>query len=118
MISIAKFDHCGTTILRNAVKPIQINIIVVLFIIAFAIQMILVTAILSLTASTECSAGYNDHFVVVVLLVVLLLLPRLVQFDGRPAGRWRKFSVFVLRNRGRQPLRNHATLPTQNNHET
>jgi hypothetical protein len=34
-----------------------------------------------LAASTECSAGSNDHFVVVVLL-----LPRLVQFDGRPLG--------------------------------
>jgi hypothetical protein len=28
-----------------------------------------------LAASTECSAGSNDHFVVV---------PSLVQFDGRP----------------------------------
>jgi hypothetical protein len=35
-----------------------------------------------LAASTECSAGSNDHF---VLLLVVLLLPRLdlVQFNGR-----------------------------------
>jgi hypothetical protein len=35
-----------------------------------------------LAASTECSAGSNDHFVVVVVVVV----PCLVQFDGRPLG--------------------------------
>jgi hypothetical protein len=32
-----------------------------------------------LAASTECYAGSNDHFVVVVV-------PSLVQFDGRPLG--------------------------------
>jgi hypothetical protein len=32
--------------------------------------------LLFLAASTECFAGSNDHF------VVLVLLPRLVQFDG------------------------------------
>jgi hypothetical protein len=32
-----------------------------------------------LAASTECSAGSNDHFVVVVV-------PSLVQFDRRPLG--------------------------------
>jgi hypothetical protein len=31
-----------------------------------------------LAASTECSAGSNDHFVVGVVV------PSLVQFDGRP----------------------------------
>jgi hypothetical protein len=34
-----------------------------------------------LAASTECSAGSNDHFVVGVGAV-----PSLVQFDGRPLG--------------------------------
>jgi hypothetical protein len=36
-----------------------------------------------LAASTECSAGSNDHFVVVVAVVLLLILSSLVQFDGR-----------------------------------
>jgi hypothetical protein len=35
-----------------------------------------------LAATTECSAGSNDHFVVGVVVVV----PSLVQFDGRPLG--------------------------------
>jgi hypothetical protein len=35
--------------------------------------------VLFLAASTECYAGSNDHFV-----VVLVLLPSLVQFDRRP----------------------------------
>jgi hypothetical protein len=38
-----------------------------------------------LAASTECSAGSNDHFVVVVVVVVVVV-PCLVQFDGRPLG--------------------------------
>jgi hypothetical protein len=44
--------------------------------------------VLFLAASTECSAGSNDHFVVLVVLVLVLLvlLPSLVQFDGRPPG--------------------------------
>jgi hypothetical protein len=42
-----------------------------------------------LAASTECSAGSNDHFVVVVVGVVVVVVgdvPSLVQFDGRPLG--------------------------------
>jgi hypothetical protein len=40
---------------------------------------ILVAYELFLAASTECSAGSNDHFVGVGV-------PSLVQFDGRPLG--------------------------------
>jgi hypothetical protein len=38
-----------------------------------------------LATSTECSAGSNDHFVVVGVVVVGDV-PSLVQFDGRPLG--------------------------------
>jgi hypothetical protein len=38
-------------------------------------------SLMFLAASTECSAGSNDHFVVGVGAV-----PSLVQFDGRPLG--------------------------------
>jgi hypothetical protein len=42
-----------------------------------------------LAASTECSTGSNDHFVVVGV-VVGVGVPSLVQFDGRPLkNRWR-----------------------------
>jgi hypothetical protein len=37
-----------------------------------------------LAASTECSAGSNDHFVVLVVVVVVVL--GFVQYDGRPLG--------------------------------
>jgi hypothetical protein len=43
-----------------------------------------------LAASTECSAGSNDHFVVVVGVGVGVWggggVPSLVQFDRRPLG--------------------------------
>jgi hypothetical protein len=37
-----------------------------------------------LAASTECSAGSNDHFVVGAGAAAAV--PSLVQFDGRPLG--------------------------------
>jgi hypothetical protein len=50
-------------------------------------------AVRFLAASTECSAGSNDHFVVVV--------PSLVQFDG---------SIAQSRNLATLQRNNHATL--------
>jgi hypothetical protein len=49
-----------------------------------------------LAASTECSAGSNDHFVVVVVVVVV---PSLVQFDRRPLLRWRNHATLHCNQR-------------------
>jgi hypothetical protein len=51
--------------------------------------------------STECSAGSNDHFVV----VVSIFSP--VRWK---ATRWRSFSVLALRNHATLQRNNHATL--------
>jgi hypothetical protein len=59
-----------------------------------------------LAASTECSAGSNDHFVVAGGGV-----PSLVQFDGRPLdGAALIFSISIAHNPATLQRNNHATL--------
>jgi hypothetical protein len=63
-----------------------------------------------LAASTECSAGSNDHFVLVVVVV-----PSFVQFDGRPLLRWRNHATLQRNNHTTLQHNNHATLQPNNN---
>jgi hypothetical protein len=69
-----------------------------------------IVILLFLAASTECSAGSNDHFVVGVGAV-----PSLVQFDGRPLG-GANFQHCAITQPCTQQ-NNHATL-LHNNHAT
>jgi hypothetical protein len=55
-----------------------------------------------LAASTECSAGSNDHFVVGAKAAAAV--PSLVQFDGRPLGGANFQHCATLQRK------NHATL--------
>jgi hypothetical protein len=69
-----------------------------------------------LAASTECSAGSNDHFVVGGAAAAF---PSLVQFDGRPLGgaNFQHCATLQRNNHATLQHNNHATLQ-HNNHAT
>jgi hypothetical protein len=67
-----------------------------------------------LAASTECSAGSNDHFVVGAGAAAAV--PSLVQFDGRPLGgaNFQHCATLQRNNHATEQSRNLATQQSRN----